>query len=299
MEGFVIVALNALTYVSVLALVALGLAVVFGMMDVVNLAHGEFLTIGAYTLAFVQALGAGGFSPAAFWICLLLAPLVGAAIGVLLEAGVIRHLYARALDTILATFAVSLIIQKLIELSFGAQPQIIASPIRSTVSLLGVDYPGYRLLVIGLSCLLVASCLLVFARTRFGTDLRAVIQNPSMAEALGINTRLMNRIAFAGGAGLAALAGVLVAPMASVEAHLGLFYLGKAFLVIILGGIGSILGSVVGSGVIGTAETLLNYQVDPSLASALVLIGAIVMIRLRPRGLVPGYSSAHQLLGKD
>jgi branched-chain amino acid transport system permease protein len=119
-----------------------------------------------------------------------------------------------------------------------------------------------------------------------------------MAEAVGIDTRHLNRIAFAGGAALASLAGVLVAPLVSVESHLGTYYLGKAFFVIVLGGIGSIAGSVVGSVVIGTAETLFSYGVDPSLASALVLILSIVVIRFRPQGLIPGFSAAHQLMGK-
>ncbi|MGI3171136.1 branched-chain amino acid ABC transporter permease [Pseudooceanicola sp. C21-150M6] len=298
MQDFVTFTLNALTYIGILSIIALGLAVVFGLMDIVNMAHGEFMTIGAYTLSFVQALLGFGNGPLAWWICLFLAPLVGAGFGLILEYVVIRRLYTRLLDTILATFAVSLIIQKSIDLIFGVQPQIITAPLQGTVPVLGVEYPAYRLLVLGISALVIVICLVGLARTRFGTDLRAVIQNPTMAEALGVNAKRVNQMAFAGGSALAALAGVLVAPLASVEAHLGIFYLGKAFLAVILGGIGSILGAIAGSAAIGGAETLLNYQVDPSFASAIVLAGAIVLIRLRPRGLVPGFSAARQLLGK-
>ncbi len=298
METLVPVVLNTVSYICILALVAIGLAIVFGMMDVVNLAHGEFIAIGAFTVALVQRVGGLETARSTYWIGLLLAPLVGAIAGLILEACVVRPLYRRTLDTLLATYAVSLMLQKGLELGFGTLPQIIANPMPEAVPILGAPYPAFRLFTTVVAVVLIIACLLVFARTRFGTNLRAVIQNPSMAEAVGINTLLLNRIAFASGAALAALAGALVAPLASVQAHIGVFYLGKAFFVIVLGGIGSIFGSVVGSGFIGAAETLLSYEVDPSFASALVLLMAIVIIRFRPQGLVPGFSAAHAHLGK-
>lgn len=294
MNDLVVLVLNVLSVVSVLALVALGLAIVFGMMDIVNLAHGEFVTIGAFALALMQR----SWGPEAFWPALLVAPVLGALMGLLLEGTVIRFLYHRTLDTLLATYAISLIVQKLLQLGFGKHPQMVFTPVHETLPVFGVQYPSYRLLTIAIAIVVVLACLFVFTRTRFGVELRAVIQNPRMAEASGINTKLMNRVAFAGGAALAALAGVLVAPYASVESHLGELYLGKAFFVIVIGGIGSIVGSLAGSAFIGTVETTLNYHVDPSFASALVLILAIVVIRLRPQGLIPGYSAAHHLLGK-
>ncbi|MCX7367267.1 MAG: urea ABC transporter permease subunit UrtB [Alphaproteobacteria bacterium] len=298
MSQSIVVVLNALTLISILALVAIGLAVIFGMMDVMNLAHGEFVTIGAYTLSFVQSLRWLMPPGSSYWLALLIAPVVGALFGLLIEWAVIRRLYHRPLDTILATFGVSLILQKSIELTFGALPQIVVAPVDGMVGVLGAAYPSYRLLIIVIACLVVGGTLAVFRYTQFGVDLRAVIQNRAMAESLGIDAKRLTRIAFAGGAALASLAGVLLAPLASVEAHLGTFYMGKAFFVVILGGIGSVVGSVAGSVLVGGAETLLNYQLDPSLASALVLALAIVLVRLRPRGIVPGYSAAHELLGK-
>jgi len=286
--------LNILSYVSILALVALGLAIIFGMMDIVNLAHAEWVTIGAYTLAVVQAVaGARGY-----WLALVAAPVVGAALGWCLERLVIRLLYDRPLDTLLATYAVSLILQKVLELVFGTQPMLVYTPFDGALPIPGGNYPAYRVFVIVVALAVTAGCWLLFTRTRFGTQLRAVIQHPTMAEAVGINTRRLNRIAFSGGAALASLAGVLVAPMVSVESHMGVSYLAKAFFVIVLGGIGSIAGSIVGSVAIGTAETLLSYRVDPSLASAIVLVLSIIVIRFRPQGLIPGFSAAHQLLGK-
>jgi branched-subunit amino acid ABC-type transport system permease component len=189
-------------------------------------------------------------------------------------------------------------VQKVLELVFGTQPMPVYAPFDGAIPVFGESYPAYRIFMIGVAFAVTAGCWLTFSRTRFGTQLRAVIQHPAMAEAAGIDTRRLNRIAFSGGAALASLAGVLVAPMVSVESHLGVSYLGKAFFVIVLGGIGSIAGSLLGSAVIGTAETLFSYQVDPSLASALVLILSIIVIRFRPQGLLPGFSAAHQLLGK-
>lgn len=289
-----VVILNIVSDVCVLTMIALGLAIVFGMMDIVNLAHAEWVTFGAYALAALQA--AAGRQ--AFWVALVVAPAIGALLGWCLERFVIRLLYNRPLDTLLATYAVSLIAQKILELMFGAQPMLVYAPFDGVIPVPGGSYPAYRLLVITVALIVTAGCWLVFARTRFGTQLRAVIQHPQMAEALGIDTRRLNRIAFCGGAALASLAGVLIAPMVSVESHLGVFYLAKAFFVIVLGGIGSIAGAILGSAVIGIAETLLSYRVDPSLASAIVLMLCIVVIRLRPQGLMPGFSAAHQLLGK-
>ena len=289
-----IVILNVLSYVFILVLIALGLAIVFGMMDIVNLAHAEWVTIGAYTLSITQSIG----GREAFWLALLLAPAIGAILGWCLERSVIKRLYERPLDTLLATYAVSIIVQKGLELAFGTQPMLVYSPINGAMPVPGGSYPTYRVFVIGVSLLVTIGCWLLFSRTRIGTQLRAVIQHPAMAEAVGIDTRRLNRIAFCGGAALASLAGVLVAPMVSVESHLGVSYLAKAFFVIVLGGIGSVAGSILGSAFIGSAETLLSYRVDPSLASALVLIFSIVLIRFRPQGLIPGFSAAHQLLGK-
>lgn len=303
MEAIVLAVLNALTLISILVLVSIGLAIIFGMMDIINFAHGEFMTIGAYTLAYVQSLSffhsaEGPPWAGAFWLGLILAPAVGAFVGILLEATVIRRLYTRPLETILATLGISLILQKGIELAFGSRPQIIYDPLGGTVPVLGVDYPAYRVFIIAFSLVTITVCLMVFRYTQFGVDLRAVIQNRDMAEALGINTRRVSRLAFMAGASLAALAGVLIAPLASVETNLGIFYLGRAFFVVIVGGTGTIAGVLAGSGLIGGLETALSYPMHPSLAFALVLITAIVLIRLRPRGLVPGFSFAHELLGK-
>jgi urea ABC transporter permease protein UrtB len=281
MEAFIPLTLNTLTLISILMLVGLGLAIIFGLMNVINLAHGEFVTIGAYTLALVQSLSGS------WWLALALAPLVGGAVGLLVERTMIRHLYTRPIATILATWGLSLVLQQLLQLVFGAAPQRVDSPFPGSTYLLGVAYPAYRLLLIAAALVIVALCFAVFRWTRFGLDLRAVIQNRDMAEAIGIDTQRVYAIAFSAGAAIAAVAGVLIAPLTVVIAQMGVNYLARSFFVVIVGGVGSIGGVAAGSAVVGGVETILNYQIPVTISQALVLALAIVIVRFRPRGLVP------------
>jgi branched-chain amino acid transport system permease protein/urea transport system permease protein len=151
---------------------------------------------------------------------------------------------------------------------------------------LGTRYPAYRLLLIAFAVTIVAIVIFVFRRTRFGLDLRTVIQNRDMAEALGINTSYVYAVAFSGGAALAAIAGVLIAPLTKVIALMGASYLAPSFFVVIVGGAGSVAGVAAGSTVVGGLETVLNYQVPVTVSQALVLIVAVIIVRFRPRGLV-------------
>lgn len=281
MSGLIAPVLNGLTLISVLMLVAIGLGIIFGLMRVINLAHGEFVTLGAFTLATVQNLGGS------YWMALVVAPLVGAAAGYAIERLIVRHLYARWLATILATWGLSLVIQQTLQLAFGAGPQGVSSPISGSMSIFGVDYPAYRIFLILFASAVLGGVLWMFARSSFGLDIRTVIQNRDMAEALGIDTRRTFAKAFMLGAALAALAGVLVAPLTVVIAQMGVNYLAKSFFVVIVGGAGSFWGVAAGSGFIGGLETFFTYQMPVTLAQALVLAFAIVVLRFRPQGLVP------------
>jgi branched-chain amino acid transport system permease protein/urea transport system permease protein len=262
-------------------LVGLGLAIIFGLMNVINMAHGEFVTIGAFTLSALQSVGGS------YWAALLVAPIIGGGFGLLLERSIVRHLYTRPLDTILATWGISLILQQVLQLLFGSGPQEVLTPIHGSVSIFGSPYPAYRLVLIAFAITLLAITFFVFRKTRFGLDLRAVIQDRDMAEALGINTQRIFAIAFATGAALAAVAGVLIAPLTNVLAQMGANYLARSFFVVIVGGAGTIGGIAAGSGVVGGLETVLNYQVPVTVSQAIVLIAAVVIVRFRPRGLVP------------
>lgn len=280
MEVAATITLNALTLISILALVGLGLTISFGLMNVINLAHGEFLAFGAFTVYLVQSLGGS------FWLGLLVAPLVGALLGLMLEWLILRHLYQRAMDTILATWGVSLILQQTLELVFGRGAKPIVPPVQGVIDLGIVSYPFYRIILIIIATFVLGFTLILIRHTRFGLDIRTVIQNRDMAEAVGIDTRRTYAMAFAFGAAIAALAGALVSPMTTLLPQMGINYLANAFFVVIVGGAGSVVGVVAGSTFVGGLTSVLNYQIPPSLAQALVLFAAIVLVRFRPNGLV-------------
>lgn len=273
--------LNALTLISILMMVSLGLAIIFGLMNVINLAHGEFITIGAFTLVAVQAAGGS------FWIALIVAPMVGYAVGLVLERVLIARVYADPLHAILVTWGLSLIIQQVIQLVFGAAPQPVMGPFPGSVDLMGASYPAYRLFLIGMSLAILGGTILMFRKTRFGLDLRASIQSAEMASVMGIDPARINARAFALGAALAAVAGVLLAPLTSVTAFMGVNYLARSFFVVLVGGAGSVGGVAAGSGLIGGLETFLSYQIPATVAQALVLILAVVILRFRPKGILP------------
>ncbi|MGH6860764.1 MAG: branched-chain amino acid ABC transporter permease [Phyllobacterium sp.] len=273
--------LNMLTLISILLIVSMGLAIIFGLMNVINLAHGEFITLGAFTLVAVQAAGGS------FWLALLVGPLVGYGIGLALEKVLIAKVYASPLHAILATWGLSLIIQQVLVLTFGAAPQRVVGPFEGAIAIDGALYPTYRLFLIGFALASFAATIVLFKTTRFGLDLRAAIQSTEMASVMGVNVEKINARAFALGAALAALAGVLLAPLTAVTAYMGVNYLARSFFVVLVGGAGSVAGVAAGSGIIGGLETALSYQIPTTVAQALVLVLAIVILRFRPNGILP------------
>lgn len=281
MEAYIPFVLNALTLISILLLVSMGMAIIFGLMNVINLAHGEFITIGAFTLVVVQ--GAGG----SFWLALIVAPVVGYLIGLILEKTLIARIYNNPLHAILVTWGLSLILQQVIQLIFTANPQSVSGPFSEAVSLFGQNYPAYRLFLIGFALATFAVTVWIFKKTKFGLDLRASIQNSEMASVMGVNPDKINARAFAFGAALAALAGVLLAPLTAVTAYMGINYLARSFFVVLVGGAGSISGVAAGSALIGGLETFLSYQIPATVAQAAVLILAVVILRFRPQGILP------------
>jgi branched-chain amino acid transport system permease protein/urea transport system permease protein len=272
--------LNGLTLISILMLVAIGLAIVYGLMNVINMAHGEFVTIGAFTLSAVERVSGS------YWLGFFLAPLVGAALGSVIERTMIRYLYMRPTSTILATWGLSLVLQQSLQLAFGSAPQLVESPMTASMHFLGVAYPAYRIWLIGVALSIVLGCFAVLRWTRLGLDVRTAIQDREMAEALGIDTKRVYQIAFIAGAALASLAGVLIAPLTAVIAQMGVNYLARSFFVVIVGGTGSIAGVAVGGGFVGGIETVLNYEIPATVSQAVVLVLAIIIVRFRPRGLI-------------
>lgn len=279
MELVVALGLDTLSFTLSLLLVTMGLVIIFGLMNVINMAHGELFLLGAYTVVAVQLAGGP------FWLALVLAPLVLALVGLVIEELVIRHVYHRFIDTILATWGISIFLKQAITVTFGPASQTVANPIPDTVSVLGVTYPGYRLAIMAVALLLALAVFLLFYRTHVGLAVRGVIANRPMAASLGINTRRMDRATFALGSALAGFAGAVMAPVMSVDPQMGVGFLVPAFLSILVGGTTTLLGALLGTGIIGSASTVVSGIWSQVLAQVVVFGLAIVLIRLFPQGL--------------
>ena len=267
--------LDALSFVLVLALVALGLVVIFGLMGVINLAHGELFMLGGYTV--VLAVGWG----VPFWLAVVLAPIAVGAVGWLVEVLLIRRLAARPLDTILATWGLAIVLQQAAVLAFGPGSRSVARPTDATVTFAGISYPAYRLELMAIAALVLVATMALFARTHVGLRARAAIADPDMAAALGVNVRRVRAQSFVLGAALAGLAGALVAPIISVDPHMGFGFLVPAFLSILVGGGVSLGGVLGGAAIIGGADSLLGHWMSPVVSQIVVFLIAIVAIRLR------------------
>jgi urea transport system permease protein len=277
---FATIVLNGTTYVLVLILVALGLLVVFGMMRVINMAHGELFMLGAYVVVAAKALSLP------FWLGVLAAPLLVGLAGLVIELLLIRHVYQRTLDTILATWGLSIAIKQAVVLVFGPAAYSVPLPIDATLTVGAFAYPVYRLILTGLALVIISATFWLFLRTDFGLIARAVIARPETAAALGIDARRVMRASFVLGTGLAGLAGALMAPLISVDPQMGLGYLVPAFLAILIGGAGPLAGVLVGGGLVGGVDSLLTLRISPVAAQIAVFALAVVVIRLRPSGLL-------------
>jgi urea transport system permease protein len=279
MSFAIAIGLDTLSFMLALLLVTLGLVVIFGLMKVINMAHGEFFLIGAYCVVLVERAGF------AFWWSLLIAPLVLAVIGLVLEEVVIRHIYRRFIDSILATWGISLALKQAVIVLFGPTAQSVVSPIPGPVHIAGVVYPAYRLFIMAVAVTLTAATFLLFYRTPLGLAVRGVIANRGMAASLGINTRLLDRATFAIGAALAGIAGAVMAPIMSVDPQMGVGFLIPAFLSVLVGGTGTLLGALTGTAAIAGTSVVVSDIWTGVIAQVAVFTLAIVAIRLFPQGL--------------
>jgi urea transport system permease protein len=271
--------LDTLSFMLALLLVTLGLVVIFGLMNVINMAHGEFFLIGAYCVVLIQKIGLS------YWWAVLLAPAVLIAVGLIVEELVIRHIYRRFIDSILATWGISLVLKQLIVIVFGATAQSVNSPIPGPVQILGVTYPAYRLFIMGVAIALSSAMFLLFYRTPIGLAVRGVIANRTMAASLGINTRRLDRATFAIGAAIAGVAGAVMAPIMSVDPQMGVGFLIPAFLSILVGGSGTLLGALTGTAVISSTSVLVSDVWTQVVAQVVVFTLAILVIRFFPQGI--------------
>lgn len=273
-------AINVLYGISTLAVLALGLAVIFGLLGVLNIAHGEFVMIGAYCAYVVEALG---------WPFLAAVPLalvVCGGLGLVVERVLIRPLYRRPFDTLVLTWGLSLLLRKGAEAIFGLAYRSLTIPLPGTVHFLGTEYPTYRLLLIAICLAVVTGLVLWYGNSRTGTRIRAMVDNPELAEAQGLSVTRLAAGTFITGTCLAGLGGVMVAPLVPVQPFMGLDYVLRAFFVLVVGGLGSVPGLLSGSAVIGGADSIVSAVMNATYGYLTVLVLAILFLWLKPRGIV-------------
>lgn len=275
------VALDAVSTSLVLALVALGLAVVFGLVRVINMGHGAMLALGAYVTWTLEQHGLP------FVACVIASALLVGVVGLIFEIAVIRHFYDKQFETLLITWAFYLVVTQLIKVIWGTDLRSVANPIRGTLTIGGATIGRYVAFVSVVSLLLLAAVGWVMYRTNTGIRVRAMIQNREMAMMLGVRASAMYRAVFTLGATLAGLAGALISPMFSVEPDMGTLWLVRSFFVVIVGGLGSLVGgTLVGSALIGGATTLVALVAKQVFAQTVVFALAVVALRFRPAGIL-------------
>tara|TARA_B100000029_G_scaffold45882_1_gene42276 strand:+ start:1486 stop:2355 length:870 start_codon:yes stop_codon:yes gene_type:complete len=282
MDFFVSQFISGLSMTSILLMVALGLAIIYGTTGVINMAHGEFVMIGAYTSWFLQTkLGMGLIAS------IIPIFIITALMGFLIERLIIRHLYNRLLDTILATWGIGVLLQQFIRLTVGSELQYLKIPtfMAESMDMFGQQVPIYRVFIFLFAIAIFVLAWFIIFRTKFGIQLRAVTQNKDIAGCFGINSGFVYSATFAFGTGVAALAGAFVAPLKSISPDMGTNYIIDAFMVVVLGGVESLIGTAASSFIIGESSSFLASFSNDTLAKALVLLIIILILRVKPEGL--------------
>jgi urea transport system permease protein len=274
---------------SVLVLVATGLAITFGVMGVINMAHGELMMLGAYTTYVVQTAMPSHIG-ASILVAIPAAFVVAGVAGILIERSVIRHLYGRPLETLLATFGVSLVLQQGVRSVFSALNRSVVTPqwMSGTFQIneaLGITYN--RLYIILFTLLVFSLLLVVLKRTRLGLSIRAVAQNRGMARAMGVRSEWVDAMTFGLGSGIAGVAGVALSQLTNVGPNLGQAYIIDSFMVVVFGGVGNLWGTLIGGLSMGVVNKLLEPFAGAVLAKIAVLVALILFIQRRPSGLFP------------
>jgi urea transport system permease protein len=274
--------LTGLSIGSILLLVALGLSIIYGTIGVINLAHGEFIMLGAYAAWALKAYAGLSLLPG-----LVLIFLGVGLFGWLVERILLRRLYRRPLDTILATWGVGVVLQQVVRLTAGGELRYVELPpsMASSVSIFGVEIAAYRIFIFVVAALLFLISWYIMYRTTFGLKLRAVVQDRNVASCFGINADRIYSLTFAYGAGLAGLAGAIVSPLKSVSPEMGTGYVVDAFMVVVLGGVQSLFGTVISAFALGEVTGVIAFLQNDTIAKAAVLIVIISVIRFRPQGL--------------
>lgn len=281
---------NGLSLGSIYLLVALGLAVTFGLMGVINMAHGEFVMIGAYMTFIMQEIFAKVFGDGGSLYYLLAIPFaftVTFLLGCVMEKLLITRLYGRKMDSLLATWGISLILQQAARTIFGTQGVNVNAPdfLKKGLTIGGCTFAYNRIFIIALvfSCLFIVY--MIMNKTKFGSQMRATMQNRPMAQCMGINSRKIDCLTFGIGSGLAGIAGCSIALLGSVDSTVGQSYIVYSFMTVVLGGVGNLLGTVIGAMVIGFSSIIVESYQSASIARAIVLVIIIVFLQFKPKGL--------------
>jgi len=280
LDLFVALALQIIYGIANLVLISLGLAIIFGMMRVINLAHGEFLMLGGYTVVVSTNNGVN------IWFAMLiLAPLVVGIIGVIVERLLIRFLYGRMVDTLLATWGLSLLIIGLVTTIFGAQTATTISPPLGSIEIGDYRTSIYELFLIGVAVVLSCAVYAVLKLTKLGLLARGTMQSADMAAALGVSTQRIYMITFGLGAAVSGLAGGLLAPITGVLPTIGATYIAKAFITVISGGSAILAGTTSASILLGGINGIMSFITGPTIGEVALLVAAIILLRLMPTGI--------------
>lgn len=271
--------MNGLIWGLIIALIALGLSLIFGVMGIVNMAHGDFFMAGAVLAFFLLPLFGN------FWLALLIVPLIIALIAGPIERFILRPYEGHHSVTMIATVGISFILQQVALATYGGIPKKMSAPWEASFSLLGVDYPGYRLLIAAISILILLAIWLFLYRTSFGILIRASIQDQQMAAAMGINTSKVLVSTFILGSSLAAIGGVLAAPVTQVSYLMGADVGLLSFIVVIVGGLGSLGGTLIAALTLCSLEGVLAAVLTPVQSKAAIFVVMIIVLMIRPRGL--------------
>jgi branched-chain amino acid transport system permease protein len=269
--------LDTVTTAALLFIISSGLLIVFGVMKIINFAHAAFVTVGGYAALVGSRLGLP-------WALVLpLAFATGAVCGAVTEATIVRWLYQRPLDAILATWGLGIVIGQIITLIFGREVQFVQAPITGTVGLLGVDYSAYRIVMIAAAIIVAVVFTALLSGTRLGLTTRAVIMNEMLAQGLGVDSSRVRLVTFAIGSGLAALSGALITPLSSVDPNMGLPWLISAFMLVMVSG-GSLFALAASCVVLGGIQVIVSTFVNPILGGLAIAICAAIVLRIRPEG---------------
>ncbi|MGJ8677259.1 MAG: urea ABC transporter permease subunit UrtB [Akkermansiaceae bacterium] len=290
--------LRGLSLGAVLLLVSYGLAITFGQMGVINMAHGEFIAIGGYTTYWIQNIFAEKYGEASgpfgwyFVVALVASFLIAAIAGAILEKGLIQFLYSRPLESLLATWGVSMVLQQVFKFQFGASNVSVSSPewLSGSYHLMGVSMSYNRLLVIGCAILLIFVTWLLMNKTNWGLHVRATMQNRAMASALGVPSGRVNMLTFAFGSGLAGLAGAFISQIGNVGPSMGSTYIVDSFMVVVVGGVGNLFGAAISSLGIGVIDQCLQPLFGPVMGKITVLFMIIIFLQFKPGGIFPSRS---------